>query len=487
MILIIGLLFFLKSYIFIDPDFGWHLKMGELILKHGIPLTDPFSYTMPSFPFVDHEWLTNVIFYILYQNIGTAGMALITAVIAVGLILIIKSQNRSKYFPAPLFLFMALLLFFWGIRPQIETILYTAILLKVVSSENIRLKWKWFLPLFFLAWANLHGGFAGGLIIFYLLLGLKSLSQRKIFVEDAFLAFVCTGVTLINPYGINLWREVWQQLSDGNLRWSIAEWAPLFLPPNWGSIIFIPLLALSGMLVIYFRKKLSLPKLGLYVFLLLAGLSNQRHIPLWVLSALPITTWGLDRLYTNIKSVKFAPLRFNRAYQVLLVFSFCLFIVVSLFGIKSTKTWQGGFYPEKAVDFIRQYSPGERIFSSYGWGGYLIWQLPGQKVFVDGRMPSWRWQPPSQAESAGAFDEYNKLLYNSEGLEILDKYKVQLVLWPAQHETKNPLGQKLWDWEKKLLGKNFSAPGAPTLEKRLAESHWKKIYQDSVSVVYQRP
>ena len=40
----------------LDPDFGWRLRTGLIILESGIPKLDPYSYTMPDFPFVDHAW-----------------------------------------------------------------------------------------------------------------------------------------------------------------------------------------------------------------------------------------------------------------------------------------------------------------------------------------------------------------------------------------------------------------------------------------------
>src|SRR3989337_506611 len=51
-------LLFINGLHQLDPDFGWHVTMGRLISENGIPKTDPFSYTMTSFPFVDHEWKT---------------------------------------------------------------------------------------------------------------------------------------------------------------------------------------------------------------------------------------------------------------------------------------------------------------------------------------------------------------------------------------------------------------------------------------------
>ncbi|MGD0523485.1 MAG: hypothetical protein ABSA43_02930, partial [Candidatus Microgenomates bacterium] len=93
------LLFSLKGFFTLDPDFGWHLKMGQLITSSGIPATDPFSYTMANFPFVDHEWLSNIYIYFLYNHIGQLGLALIFGVMATASLVIClpkKSQPIIK-------------------------------------------------------------------------------------------------------------------------------------------------------------------------------------------------------------------------------------------------------------------------------------------------------------------------------------------------------------------------------------------------------
>jgi len=30
------------------------------------------------------------------------------------------------------------------------------------------------------------------------------------------------------------------------------------------------------------------------------------------------------------------------------------------------------------------------VYNEYGQGGFLVWQFPEQKVFIDGRMPFWK-------------------------------------------------------------------------------------------------
>src|SRR3989344_2129018 len=47
----------------LDPDFGWHVRTGQLILERGIPHQDWYTFTMPSFAWIDHEWLFNVFMY----------------------------------------------------------------------------------------------------------------------------------------------------------------------------------------------------------------------------------------------------------------------------------------------------------------------------------------------------------------------------------------------------------------------------------------
>jgi len=41
-----------------DPDFFWHLRVGQWIIDHhSIPTHDLFTYTVSDHRFVAHEWL----------------------------------------------------------------------------------------------------------------------------------------------------------------------------------------------------------------------------------------------------------------------------------------------------------------------------------------------------------------------------------------------------------------------------------------------
>jgi hypothetical protein len=96
-------LFIYRCWIYLDPDFGWHLRQGQLILSQGIPTKDPYSYTMPDYPYIDHEWLVNVLIYLIHSNFGMISLSAVFGLIATLSLVIILPKK----------------LFGWGIWPTL--------------------------------------------------------------------------------------------------------------------------------------------------------------------------------------------------------------------------------------------------------------------------------------------------------------------------------------------------------------------------------
>lgn len=470
----------------LDPDFGWHVRMGELISTSGIPKTDPFSYSMPSFPFVDHEWLTNVVLAKLYPIVGHLGLAIIFSFIALSALLIslktIKEtfvfKNFNFYLKSGLFLLASGTVFpFFGVRPQVISWLFLAILLKIVSDPVFWAKWRFVLPFFFIVWANLHGGFALGIFTLFFVMCLR-LFQKVLQWQDFLAVFFCLIATFITPYGARLWGEVFMQLSDGGLRFKIAEWTPAFLNINFP---FMALASLSFLILFRYRKTISFEKISLYTVFLLAAISSQRHVPLWAILSLPLMFEGLGLLYQQIRAIKDGSVRFNKVANFLFIGSLLLFVVQSLIFITPGSLAEKNFYPAKAVDFLKDNLSEGQVFSNYNWGGYLIWKLPGKRVFIDGRMPSWRWRKNAPTESANAMEDYEKILKGETPFsEVEKKYNITTVLFPSRRPP-NPferLESKLWE----LLGKKTNNDFLGELVK----NGWQKIYEDKTAVIYQK-
>jgi|GEM_PF-1975294 len=63
-------------------DLGRHLLLGKIIVATGhVPDTNLLTYTYPDFPFINHHWLSEVLFYFAHQAMGLNGLIVLKAVL----------------------------------------------------------------------------------------------------------------------------------------------------------------------------------------------------------------------------------------------------------------------------------------------------------------------------------------------------------------------------------------------------------------------
>ena len=464
-----------------DPDFGWHIKMGKFILKSGIPQTDPFSYTMPSYPFVDHEWLINILLFLGFEKLGWVYLVIIFNLFAISSILVVSKFNfRNKFFALSFILSSGVLFGSVGIRTQVISWLLFAILSMLLLNKHLWQKFKFFIPLLFLVWANLHGSFFLGPFILFMFLVTKTITERKIDASDLGVFIFSFLATFLNPYGWRIYWEVFMQLSDSSLRWNIIEWMPAFFsysPIVW---IYIPV---SLALFYKYRKSFSLFEKIIYSLLFAAALASVRNLPLWAIFSVPIFIKSLELLKKEAEKYKFGIERFNKSYFFLLGLSFFAFIfpiVIDIPGVSAIS--EKRFYPEKAISYLKENESQGQILSEYGWGGYLIWKYPQKKVFIDGRMPSWRRSSSPRAESNYALKEYKALMNGDISLKIeAQKYNIDTILLPNYKESE---GNKIERMLKKLELRLEKEGSYGNIYKQIKKEGWKLIYEDETSLVY---
>ena len=71
-----------------DPDIGWHLRNAQIQLQtHGFLHQDLYSFTTNGKPWMDHEWLAEIPFYLGWRAFGPRGIFLVT-LIAVEIVLL---------------------------------------------------------------------------------------------------------------------------------------------------------------------------------------------------------------------------------------------------------------------------------------------------------------------------------------------------------------------------------------------------------------
>lgn len=408
----------------LDPDFGWHLKMGERIVSGPFPFTDPLSYTMYSYPYVDHEWGSDVILFLLYRIGGIVLLSVSVSVITLCSLFAVLSYLRVKKWEQALLLLFsgALISPFLENRPLvISWLLFAGVL--IALQEPSGKKQFFMLPLLFFLWTNLHGSFPIGLV-FVLLSILYSFVKRKItFVRGGLLLLTCIIATFLSPYGIGGWKEFFQTMMMDIGNTSLIEWQQGFTSSSFLPLCFFVLLAFSGMVM--FRKKFSALEWGEFVFLCIFSITAQRFIPY----ALLVTNLLLA------KSVSFFTKETISQKYLVVLSLISLFLIVTSFRVsffQANAFSENNAYPKQATLYILSHPFKGHLLTIYNWGGYVLWKFPGQKDFVDGRMVNWHVEKTDNRQSLNAFAQLSALLSGELSFKyVANQYCITTVLIPS--------------------------------------------------------
>lgn len=392
----------------LDPDMWWHLRTGEYIHRLGIPVQDVFSFTVPQNAWVTHEWLSQLIMWLVYLVGDLPGLILFfAALIALTFWLLYLACPGRPYLAAFVVLLAAITsAIVWGVRPQIFNLLLTAVFVLIVErvkDGQWRVRALWWLPLLMLIWANLHSGYLLGVV----LLGTYAVgdaAQRWLFrpTERTLSRTAVShllGVTIasflvaaVNPSGVALWIYPFLTLGSGAMQAYIQEW----LSPDFHQTFFWPfagMLALGALGWIFNTERPTITELLLLLGTGAAGLVSARHIPLFSIVAAPIIArhWlgvaAASRMASLVDETQ-AETPIKPLFAVLNWFLLVMALATAVFWtgskISNNNVAIAARYPVAAVDYLDASGLAEaRGYNSYNWGGYLIWR--GVPVFVDGR------------------------------------------------------------------------------------------------------
>ena len=353
-----------------NPDLFWHLSAARWIITHGgrIPRTDVLSFTKYGTPWIDFEWGTQLFWYGVNLMAGMWGLLALKGLLLIGAFWPVDGLLREKGVSdvgraGALALWIAAMLAQTDLRADLTSVMFFAIILR--RLERGRASFLFGFGLFAL-WANLHGGFI-------LAFGLYALAALA--APPAGLAAEAVGAffgTLVNPYGLGIYRVLLSHASDPAVR-SVMEWGP----PSAHNPFQAPLiLAMALVLVLAwigrrtsskFLLAAALGTLGASVVSARFGAYFAAAGTMFVFSAFPkpraaFVAFGLAAL-----SALLIPLRTHLRGR-----AFDDFIVA-----------------RRAADFVvreRRQLQRLRLFNQYEWGGYLGWRLGDDAlVFGDGR------------------------------------------------------------------------------------------------------
>jgi hypothetical protein len=460
-----------------EPDFGWHLRSGlDLVASGGrLPDTDPYSHTMPDWPWVEHAWLTDLLIGRLYHGFGRAGALAI--IVMFGCItagawgvagLTARAGPEVRLCACSASLWVALP--FLGARTQLITVFGMAVLGWMLHRiRNGASHLIWWLPALFLLWGNLHGGFTAGLFLLAVVIGLFWLrpllarvwpALRSLSDEPALPAAVhrrliaaagmSAAITLVNPYGWRLHREILESLADRFMIETLQEWQSPSLETVAGQLFLSYLLALAVAMLCWYRRIEPVRWGVLLVFLALAC-RHFRNIPLFLIVSLPLLAEvlqeALDRMNQRVLVRQVAASWWRGGWMLVLAT-----VLLVLGPGHLQRVWRSGVdpagffratsYPIEAVEWVRHHRDrvGTKLYNEYGHGGFLLWWLPDEKIFIDGRMPAWH------LGSRWILRDYVAL--NSGGPDstaVLDKYDVDWAIVKGNGPVSGALEQRpMW-------------------------------------------
>lgn len=457
-----------------DGDPARHIRHGLYMLEHGgLIHRDPFSFTRPGAPFLGFEYGSQLMYALAYRLGGLPGVAILAGLlIAITYAWLAHLLLRRDVDPLLAYLTTVLAAVLgaghWVARPHLFSLVAVVILLGLL--ERPRPTPVWVFAAFFALWANLHGGFViGWLLIGTYLAGavaewLLGSDPRRWLAQTKYLAaaLACALVgTVLNPYGLELHRHVLGFFGKHFIVDNTAE----FLSPDFHQIdgrIFLGAILLTLGALSLSHARPSFPRLFTIGITLAFGLISVRNLSLYGLVALPLIALHVDGEWRGLPDPRGIRTRFATTAARTSTLPWIVPVVVALASLAvahgrvgSTQLIAEGLDPEtfpvSAVARAQKAKLDGRLFSEFGWGGYLIYAWPEQRIFIDGGTDFF---------GEDLFREYTRIKLLRPGWrDLLRKWDISLVLIRRPSSLAHELAR---------------------------EGQWTSWYCDSLSVLFTR-
>ncbi len=446
-----------------DPDTWWHVSVGQQVLQtHTWPTSDPYSFTAHGTEWIAYEWLGEVAMAMAARAGGLLGLALllkglITVITALLYYYAFIASGNSKAACIATAFVLPIAAVAFSLRPQLFG--YVFLLLTLICLEHFRRGNRqalWFLPPLFMVWVNTHGTFVFGFLAIgiYWASGLVSFQMGGLTAERwmprqrsqlLLTTLLCLLALLVTPYGSRLAAYPLEMATSQPVNIShIQEWQPLSFDLGIGKYLlgFVLVIFLAQVI---FRLSFKLHELAMLFFAAYAACVHIRFVLIFAIFLAPIVATILSRWVPPYEAA------IDRHVLNAIIIALVVIGLVKLLPSKrDLDKMVAKDYPVRAIEYLRQNPQPNEMFNEYGWGGYLIWQLPEHKVFIDGRGDLY--------EYSGVFKDYIDIAsLNRNTFQLLRKYDVHSCLVQS------------------------SGPLATLLS---ASPEWIRVYNDELSAIF---
>ena len=449
-------------------DLGRHLTLGKIIIEgRSVPHTNLFSYTYPTYEFINHHWLSEVIFFVLFQ-IYSSSLIILKGLIflAVVGISVMGGKKNTSWTAVGLSILLSLpfILNRNTIRPELFGYLGFSILLLFVVQESIFKKHIWTIPILMLLWINMHVSFVFGLLLLGFLGVQIMLRGDKRKTKLKMLSWILFGgvVLFLNPNGL---QGVFQPFTIfRNYGYEIMENQSLFFTASITPSIFVwyavgysaVTLLMGGML--FFLKKYVL---SILVFLFYAlSFFQVRHFPFFGIICIPAGALMIEFIINKINKKRKVVEVFGTGLASAIILIIMIGLITNLWYrmYDSSQSFGLGYQDAgiASIEFMKKNNLPPHVFNNFDIGGYFIYHLyPKYKPFIDNR--------PEAYPKTFIQNEYIALQTDDDiRKKMFQKYDIHTVFFT--HTDQTPWGQ--------IFLKNI-----------MSDPSWKVVYVDSYIII----
>ena len=442
-------------------DLTYHLRAGDIMLDtHSVLRTDVFSAAAYGRPWLNQQWLAQIVLATAFRLGGWFGLvalrALLVALVLTFVFLACRAVGATTKRAALLTLASGVLLpAGFMLRPQLLGMLCFAVTAWLVARRRTHPAGVWIVIPVTVLWANLHGSF----FMAPVLLGLGWVEDRWVRGRGAptllLAGLGCVLATAVNPYGFRVWSYAAGLATNPVVRRTIEEWQSPSIQTYTGAAFFLSIVAVAALLIAKVRRPVpwgSLLPLGVFLVIALGAI---RGVYWWAIVA-PIVLAGVlpDGPAPTERRDPAGPQ--NAAIVAVLALAI-VGILLPWSRYTGRAMPQGGRLAFAPMGITRELHetlrPGELVFNAQQWGSWLEFEFPRNPVMADSLI---------EVAPQSVWWKYYAVSAGAEGWQAtLDSWHVDVAVLAR-------------DQQRDLIPKMHADPG------------WRLVYADDEGLIFRR-
>jgi len=423
-----------------ESDIWWHLLNARALLQyHSLSRVDTHTFTVNGMPWMSFEWLSEIPFFLAFKHAGLQGMVALYATVM--LLIIAGVYYRSwragaDCKDAAVATLGAICIGCVSLcpRPLLFGWLCLTALLLVLDEFRRTSRLLWLLPPLFLVWINLHGSWIYGMMVLFLTIGAglfqgewgqvtatrwSSSQLRQLFLVAA----ASIAALFVNPFGYKLVMYPFdfvlhqQAVMRGSQYWLPVDFS------TWNGKLALALIFAIVAAALFSARRWRLDEVLLVALALWSGLSHMRFLDFAAITIVPILAPRL-KLFPPYEA------EIDKPWLNAAIIVAVMACIILIFPTEQTLQAQlDREYPKAALEFMQRRGLTGRVFNSVEFGGYMEWNAPELRPFLDGRGDIFVY--------SGVLDDYTKAVNLQNPGQILNKYGIEYVLlernWPLAY------------------------------------------------------